>query len=132
MSTEIIYLTLAALFTGLLWVPYILALIMQMGLVAALMDTEHEFRLEQAWARRAQRAHNNNVENLVVFAAVVAALELSETNTALTAAAAAVYFWSRLAHTAVYLARVPVVRTLLFSVGVACQIIIGLTVLGLA
>lgn len=131
MSSELTYLTLSALLTGVLWIPYILALIAQFGLGPALMDTQHEFRLEQAWARRAQRAHTNAVENLIVFAAVVLALELSHTHNALSGTAAMIYFFSRVAHAAVYLARVPVVRTLLFFVGFICQMVVGLTALGI-
>ena len=130
MSPELTYLVLTALLTLLLWIPYITALIVQMGLGPALMDTEHEFRLEQAWARRAQRAHANAVENLVVFAALIAAVELANANTALTATLAMVFFLSRLAHAVIYIAGIPVARTLVFAVGVVCQVLIALSLLG--
>ena len=129
MSTELYYLTLTALLTAVLWIPYILALIAQIGLVTALMDTQHEFHLDKAWARRSQRVHTNAVENLVIFAAVVVAVELSDTNSGLTAGAALIYFLSRVAHAVVYLAGVPVVRTILFFVGFVCQVLIGLAAL---
>ncbi len=131
MSTELTYLVLTALLTAVLWVPYIIMLIGQMGLVQALMDRQHEFRLDPAWARRSQRAHANAVENLVIFAVVILALEISPVeSTGLTAGTAAAYFWLRVAHAAVYIMGLPVVRTLLFAAGFACQMAIGLTVLG--
>lgn len=129
MSDEIFYLTLCALLTAVLWIPYILALIAQMGLVPALMDTQHEFRLEHAWARRAQRTHSNAVENLVVFAALIIAVELTQSGNETTAAAAMIYFISRVAHAGIYLARIPVARTIVFFIGFVCQIVIGVEIL---
>ena len=131
MSTELTYLTLTALLTAVLWVPYIVVLIRQLGLVPALMDGQHEFTLEPAWARRAQRAHTNAVENLAVFAALIAAVELAGANSALTAGAAALFFWLRVGHAMVYLAGAPVIRTVLFAGAFGCQVAIGLALLGL-
>ncbi|MDP2480295.1 MAG: MAPEG family protein [Candidatus Palauibacterales bacterium] len=49
--------------------------------------------------------------------------------TEITAAAAAVYFWARVAHWAVYLAKLPWLRTLAFTVGWICQILIAWEIL---
>ena len=130
LSPELFWLSATAIFTALLWIPYIIALIGQWGLGPAFMDTEHEFRLEKAWARRAQRAHTNAVENLIIFAALILALELTGANNATTAMTAATFFWLRVAHYFVYVGRLPVIRTALFFAGFVCQVIIGLAVFG--
>jgi uncharacterized MAPEG superfamily protein len=124
MTPELTWLTATALITALMWVPYILVLIAQMGLVGALTETR--------WARRAKRAHTNAVENLVVFAPLAIAVHVTGTSTAMTATVCAVFFYTRLAHYVVYAAGIPVIRTLLFAVGWACQMILALTLLGWA
>jgi uncharacterized MAPEG superfamily protein len=43
-----------------------------------------------------------------------------------------VFFYTRLAHYVVYTAGIPVIRTLLFAVGWACQMMLALTLLGWA
>jgi uncharacterized MAPEG superfamily protein len=130
LSPELFWLSATTLFTALLWLPYTIALISQWGLGPALMDTEHEFRLESAWARRAQRAHANAVENLIIFAVLILTLEVTGANTATTAIIAAIFFWLRVAHYFVYVGRVPVIRTVLFFAGFICQMIIGLALFG--
>lgn len=70
------------------------------------------------WAMRAQRAHVNMLESLVIFAIFVlvaqAAGRLDET----TALGAQIFFWGRVAYALVYLAGVPWVRTLVWAVSV--------------
>lgn len=132
LSPELTWLTLTALATGLMWLPHILWLIADRGLIGALMDGEHDIAYTAAWAARARRAHLNAVENLAVFAALIAAVAISGRGDALTAQAAALFFAVRMAHFAVYVAGLPVVRTVLFFAGVACQLAIGLRLLGLA
>lgn len=129
-SPELFWLTLVALLTALLWVPYILQLIAQMGVMGALMDGEGTHPHKAEWALRAKRAHYNAVENLVVFAPLALAVHVLGASTTATALAVAVYFWARLAHYLFHLFAVPVVRTLAFLVGWACQIVLGLTLLG--
>jgi uncharacterized MAPEG superfamily protein len=67
----------------------------------------------------------------VVFAPLVLVVVLTGTGTALTATAAAAYFFLRLAHYLIHTAAVPVLRTVVFLGGWLCQMILGLTVLGL-
>lgn len=129
-SPELFWLTLVALLTALLWVPYILQLIMQMGVMGALMDAQGEHPHKAQWALRAKRAHYNAVENLVVFAPLALAVHALGAGTAATALAAAVYFWARLAHYGFHLFALPVVRTLAFLAGWACQLVLAFTLLG--
>jgi uncharacterized MAPEG superfamily protein len=67
-------------------------------------------------AGRAERAARNMLENLLLFTALVAAVRLG--GKPAPAAAAALFFWSRLAFFGVYLAGLRYVRTALWLVSV--------------
>jgi uncharacterized MAPEG superfamily protein len=66
------------------------------------------------WAGRAQRAHHNMLESLVLFAALVLVAVVSEKTNATTLLGAQLFFWARLAYAVVYLAGVPWLRTLIW------------------
>jgi uncharacterized MAPEG superfamily protein len=66
------------------------------------------------WAGRAQRAHRNMLESLVLFAALVLVAVVSEKTNATTLLGAQLFFWARLAYAVVYLAGVPWLRTLIW------------------
>ncbi len=129
-SPELTWLALTAIATALMWLPHILWLIGDKGLVGALMDGEHDITYTAPWAARAQRAHQNAVENLAIFAALALAVDLAGAGSATTANAAAAFFFIRMAHFSVYVAGLPVIRTMLFFAGVACQLVLGFAVLG--
>lgn len=128
-STEIHWLVLTLLLTALMWVPYILRLLGEMGMVQGVMDGEHATPVEAPWAQRAKRAHANAIENLAIFAPLILAVEIVHAGSEWTALAAQVYFWARLVHYGVYTMGLPIVRTLAFAVGFACQIILVLALL---
>jgi len=71
------------------------------------------------WAGRAQRAHLNMLESLVVFAIAVLVAEMAGRTNPMTALGAALFFWGRLSYALVYLAGVPWLRTLTWAVSVA-------------
>ena len=71
------------------------------------------------WAGRAQRAHLNMLESLVVFAIVVLAAELAGRANETTALGATLFFWGRLAYALVYLLGIPWLRTAVWAVSVA-------------
>lgn len=121
LSPELFWLTLTAAMTAVMWVPYILRLIGEMGVIPALMDRFHDTPLKAAWAQRAKRAHANAIENLVVFAALALTVHVAGFGNSTTALACEIYFYVRAAHYVVYVAALPLVRTLLFIAGVACQ-----------
>lgn len=107
-------LTWATALTILLWIPYALAHIMNVGLLPTLTYKSDDTPLP-AWAARAKQAHANAIENLVPFAVLVlVAHQLDISNTATTSAAVA-YFWLRLAHFITYTADVPFGRTVTFA-----------------
>jgi len=124
-TTELYWLTLTALMTALFWVPYILDRLAVRGVWPALSDTQPENGGPHSlWAQRAIKAHQNGVENLAIFVPAVLIAHLLNISTPATKMAVVVYFFARLVHFFVYLAGVPVVRTLTFAVGWGAQIVI--------
>ncbi len=130
LTPDLFWLTLVTLLTGLLWLPYILQRILRQGLMKTLGNPGDGGPPPAAWENRAQRAHTNAVENLVVFAPLVLIATFAGLANPTTAVAAQVYFWARLAHYIVLSAGVPVVRTLLFFVGFGAQVTVALVILG--
>src|SRR5713226_934838 len=55
------------------------------------------------WAGRAQRAHRNMLENLVLFAILVLAAQIAGKLNATTALGAQLFFWARLVYAGVYI-----------------------------
>ncbi|MEJ2376265.1 MAG: MAPEG family protein [Pseudolabrys sp.] len=130
MSDELFWLTLTVILTGLMFLPYALDRIMVRGLMGAMANPSPTDTPQSAWAQRLHRAHNNAVENLVIFATLVLTLAVMHHSTRSTAIACAVYFWARLAHAIIYTAGIPVLRTLVFAVGFLAQIALVLAVFG--
>src|SRR5678816_3732871 len=62
------------------------------------------------WAGRAQRAHRNMLENLVLFAALVLICAVTNKTNATTLLGAQLYFWARVASAAIELAGVACLR----------------------
>ena len=120
MKTELLYLTLVTVLTGLLWVPYIIDRALVRGLMDAVGYPENP-KPQSPWAQRLMKAHANAVENLVVFAPLVLLANALGITGAAIATSAAVYFWARLVHAASYTFAVPWVRTLAFTVGFLSQ-----------
>ena len=131
MKAEIYWLALTALMTALFWLPYILNRLAEMGIGQAVFNPNSDPTPTAPWAKRMMCAHQNAVENLVIFAPLVIVLHLAGASTALTATAAMVYFFARLAHYLVCTFGIPGMRTLTFAIGVVCQLIIGFTAIGI-
>jgi uncharacterized MAPEG superfamily protein len=68
---------------------------------------------------RAQRAHRNMLESLVVFAALVLVAQSAGKTNVATALGAQLFFWSRLAYAPVYVIGIPWLRTALWGVSFA-------------
>jgi uncharacterized MAPEG superfamily protein len=80
----------------------------------------------EGWAGRANRAHRNMLENLVLFATLVLVAQALGKFNAMTALGAQLFFWSRVAYAIVYLIGIPMLRTLLYVVSVVGLIMIFL------
>lgn len=130
MTRELFWLTLTVVLTGLMWLPYILNRVMVRGLSGAMANPSRNDKPQAEWANRMMFAHDNAVENLIVFAPLVLILNAIDYSTQWTVLACAVYFWSRLAHAIVYTFGVPVLRTLTFTVGFLAQAVLVLGIFG--
>jgi uncharacterized MAPEG superfamily protein len=83
----------------------------------------------ESWAGRANRAHRNMLESLVLFAALVLTAHVAGRANAMTALGAQLFFWARLAYAAIYLAGIPWLRTAAWTVSVIGLILIFLQLL---
>ncbi len=128
MNIELTYLAWVTTLTALMWMPYILNMILVRGLIDAVGYPEDPTPLA-GWAARMKAAHENAVENLVVFAALVLIVEAAGAGNSATATACQVYFWARVVHLLSYTGRVPWIRTLSFVTGFACQMTLAWQIL---
>lgn len=128
MTRELFWLTWTVILTAVMWVPYVLNRLQVRGLGGAMANPSRTDRPQSEWANRMMFAHDNAVENLIIFAPLVLILNAADYSTQWTVLACAVYFWSRLAHVIVYTFGIPVVRTLTFTVGFIAQIVLMLAV----
>lgn len=118
MTTELYWLTLTALMTSLFWLVYILDRMAVRGVLGTLTATTPETGGGHSpWAQRAMRAHQNAVENLVVFAPLVLIAHVLQISTPATRAAVVVYFIGRLVHFILFTAGIPMGRTLAYTAG---------------
>ncbi|NNF17757.1 MAG: MAPEG family protein [Gammaproteobacteria bacterium] len=115
MTTELKYLTLAAAWNAVIWIPYILNLVSVRGLKDAVSYPVDPPAMAD-WAQRLKAAHYNSVENLVLFATVILVAHLAGASNKATAVCAMTYFYARIVHTVVYTLAVPWLRTLSFAV----------------
>ena len=76
------------------------------------------------WAARAKRAHLNLIENLAPFAIFVLAAHVSGKANGMTALGAEIFFCARVAHVAVYTAGIIGLRTAVFFIGTAGELLI--------
>jgi uncharacterized MAPEG superfamily protein len=121
MTSEIYWLTLTAVLTPLLIVPYAYVRIRRIGWRVFTNPLPGDDPFRQEWAHRAYRAHMNAIENIAIFAPLAIAVHVTGSGNEITAQACAVYFWARLIHAPFYIFNTPFVRTIAFFVGLgAC------------
>jgi uncharacterized MAPEG superfamily protein len=116
-STDLRYLAYTALLTGSLWIPYVTAQSLTNGFLRPPNYRDPTQRPLPLWGKRADRAYLNAVETFAPFAALVLIAALTGKNNTATATCASCFFWLRLVHAVVYLAGIPYVRTLVFTLG---------------
>ena len=126
MTRELFWLTLTVILTGLLLIPYTLNRSQVRGLRGAMANPSRNDKPHAEWATRLMFAHDNAVENLVIFAPLVLILNAIDYSSQSTVLACAVYFWARIAHLIVYTMGLPVFRTLAFTVGFLAQAVLVL------
>ena len=124
---EIEILVLVCVMTAVMWVPYILERIYRQGLFAT-VGYHDSSPAVAAWAQRAQKAHRNAVENLVLFAALLLAAVASDATSGITLLASQVYVFARIVHYLCYVLAVPWIRTLAFFAGFVAQITLAVSI----
>ena len=129
MTRELFWLTLTVIMTGLMWLPYILNRCQVRGLGGTMANPSRADKPQSEWANRMMFAHDNAVENLIIFAPLVLILNAADYSSKWTVMACAVYFWARLAHLLVYTFGIPVLRTLTFAVGFLAQVVLALAII---
>jgi uncharacterized MAPEG superfamily protein len=76
------------------------------------------------WVGRAQRAHHNMLESLVLFAVLVLITETINKNNEMTGLGAQLFFWARVAYAVIYIVGIPWLRTAVWAVSAAGLIVI--------
>jgi len=79
---------------------------------------------------RALRTVDNHREGLTLFAPLILIAALAHISNSWTVLGAQLFFWSRVAHAALYLVGVPIVRPLVWTVGLVGTFMVLLAVLG--
>ena len=97
--------------------------------VMALFGNREGLPVLTGWAGRADRAHHNMLENLVLFAALVLICAVTNKTNATTLLGAQLFIWARLAYAVIYLAGIPYLRTATWLVSVIGLIMIFLQLL---
>ena len=119
MPTELLYLFLTSILLAVMWIPNIIGQVRHFGsLQPEEYVTLRDVSEAPNWVKRAGRAHGNLVEQFGAFAGLVVVRQLVEVSTALTAGAAAVFFWARIVHAVVMISgfKYFMARTLVFTV----------------
>jgi uncharacterized MAPEG superfamily protein len=118
MKTELFYLLLTALLTGVLWIPVVIGYVTTRGLLRPVDYQVAPTSPLPDWVNRANRAHLNAVENFATFAAVVLIANAVGLSTPVTQMSAAVFFYARAAHAVVHISGFGhlMARTVIFTV----------------
>ena len=124
MTTEFAYLVWAAILTLLIRVPWMVNKVTVRGL-GKVSGYPTDSEPLSAWAHRVWVAHEDAVQNLIIFAVLVVALDLMGESNMWTRGAAAVYFWARLTHFIVYAFGIPRLKTVAFATAFCAKLVIA-------
>ncbi len=124
MTTELYYLSLVALLTAVLWIPYIACQVMTNGNPTPQSYVDPTPLPVPNWGKRANRAYMNSVETFGPFAALVLVVHLTNSASGMTAFWCMAYFWLRVIHAIVFWLGIAYVRTIVFTLAFIC--ILGL------
>lgn len=123
MTPELWYLIWSAVLTLILAVVAVSGATLQVGL-PRLAGNREDMPEMTGWAGRAQRAHRNMLENLVLFAILVLVAKAAGVRNDITLLGAQLFFWGRVAHAVIYVAGVPWARTAAWAVSVVGLLLI--------
>ena len=92
--------------------------------IPTLVGNRENMPVVTGWAGRAERAHRNMLQSLVLFTALVLVAQATSKLDATTALGAQLFFWARLAYAAVYIIGLPWIRTGVWAVSVVGLVLI--------
>jgi len=125
MTPELMYLVWSVALTFVLVVIAVGGATLEVGLPTLAGNREGLPDLK-GWAGRAQRAHRNMLENLILFAALVLVAQIVGVRNPMTLLGAQLFFWGRVAHAIIYIAGIPWLRTVAWTVSVVGLLLIFL------
>jgi uncharacterized MAPEG superfamily protein len=124
MTPELIYLVWSAVLTFVLMLIAVSGATLQVGLPTLAGNREGMPEMTN-WAGRAERAHSNMLESLVLFAILVLVAQAAGVRNAMTLLGAQLFFWGRVGHAVLYIAGIPWARTAAWVVSVVGLILIA-------
>jgi uncharacterized MAPEG superfamily protein len=124
MTPELIYLVWSAELTFVLMLIAVSGATLQVGLPTLAGNREGMPEMTN-WAGRAERAHSNMLESLVLFAILVLVAQAAGVRNAMTLLGAQLFFWGRVGHAVLYIAGIPWARTAAWVVSVVGLILIA-------
>jgi uncharacterized MAPEG superfamily protein len=110
MTPELTYLIWSVALTLILALIAVSGATLQVGL-PKLAGNRESMPVLTGWAGRAYRAHQNMLENLILFAVLVLVAQIVGVRNNLTLLGAQLFFWARVAQAIVHIAGIPWVRT---------------------
>jgi uncharacterized MAPEG superfamily protein len=125
MKPELTLLVWAAALTVVQVLVAVMGAFNQVGLMKLVGNREDMPRI-LGWAGRAERAHLNMLQNLVLFAVLVLAAVVANRTNNMTLLGAQIFLWGRVAYAVIYLAGLPWLRTLSWFVSVIGLLLIFL------
>lgn len=123
MKPELVWLLWALALTFVQMLVAVSGATLQVGL-PALAGNREGLAPCTGWAGRAQRAHHNMLESLVLFAALVLIAVAANKTNSTTLLGAQIFVWARVAYALVYIAGIPWARTLVWLASVVGLILI--------
>ena len=115
-SMELFWLFLTVLITAFMAFPYAVIRSKEQGVKTILTTSIPINTLSSARAQRAQRAHLNAIENLIIFMPLVFILHFNGISRTATVTACQIHFFSRFIYYFLYLFGVPYFRSFMFAV----------------
>ena len=128
MQTELNILAIYGLLVALTLILETLGAFQQLGM-GYLLSSRDEHRTVQGIAARLERATNNSITALVLFAPAILLLDAKDAYTAHTLTAAKVFLIARVIYLPAYAFRITGLRTLVWLIGFAATVVLYLTAL---
>jgi uncharacterized MAPEG superfamily protein len=125
MTPELWYLVWSAALTFVLVLIAVGGATLEVGL-PKLAGNRENMPLITGWAGRAERAHANLLESLVLFAILVLVAHVAGVRNSMTLLGAQLFFWGRVAHAILYVVGMPWLRTAAWLVSVLGLILLFL------